>query len=111
ALFGSRYSVIDRRTFLGALTGGALIAPFAADAQPARTMPLIGYVGPPASAGGFLQAFQEGLLDLGYVEGRNIHVEYRYNVAIQGNPEHLNELTTDLVRLKPDVFVVSLAEV
>ena len=103
--------MIDRRTFLGALTGSALIAPLAADAQPARTMPLIGYVGPPASAGGFLQAFQQGLLDLGYVEGRNIHVEYRYNVAIQGNADQLTELAVELVRLKPDVLVVSLAEV
>ena len=103
--------MMDRRTFLGALTGSAVGVPLAARAQPARAMPTIGYLGPPASVGGFLQAFQQGLLDLGLVEGKSIHVEYRYNVALQGNQERLVELATELVKLRPEVIVASLTEV
>ena len=103
--------MMDRRTFLGALTGSAVGVPLAARAQPARAMPTIGYLGPPASVGGFLQAFQQGLLDLGLVEGKTIHVEYRYNMALQGNQERLVELATELVKLRPEVIVVSLTEV
>ena len=70
----------------------------------------IGYLGPPPAAGGLLQAFQQGLADYGYVEGRNLKVEYRYNVAIQGNADKLGEMAAELVSLKPDVLVVSLSE-
>ena len=70
----------------------------------------IGYLGPPPAAGGLLQAFQQGLADYGYVEGRNLKVEYRYNVAIQGNADKLGEMAAELVSLKPDVLVVSLNE-
>jgi putative ABC transport system substrate-binding protein len=58
-----------------------------------------------------LPAFQQGLADLGYVDGKNVKVEYRFNVAIQGNVDRLKELATELVALKPDVLVVSLSEV
>ena len=102
---------MDRRTFLGALGGSVVATPFSAAAQPARKIPTIGYLGPPSSVGGFLAAFQEGLAELGYVEGQNIHVEYRYNVAIQGNFDRLTELASDLVKLKPELIVVSLSEV
>lgn len=102
---------MDRRTFLGALTGSAVGLPLAARAQPARTVPTIGFLGPPGSVGGFLHAFQQGLHDLGYVEGQNILVEYRFNVALQGNQERLVEMATELVKLRAEVIVVSLAEV
>jgi putative ABC transport system substrate-binding protein len=109
---GSDDAVIERRTFLGALSGGVVVgAPFATGAQPTRPLPTIGYLGPPRWAGGFLDAFQRGLADLGWAEGRNVHVEYRYNVAIDGNVNRLGELATELVGLKPDVLVVSLTEV
>src|SRR5664279_4353129 len=102
---------MDRRRFLGALTGSAVGVPLAAHAQPARALPTIAYLGPPASVGGFLHAFQQGLLELGLVEGQNIHVEYRFNVALQGNQERLVEMAAELVKLRPEVIVVSLAEV
>lgn len=101
----------DRRSFLHALTGAAVAGSFGARAQPARRTPLVGYLGPPASVGGFLHAFRQGLVDLGYVEGRNLHVEYRYNVDIVGNLDRLRELAAELVSLRPDVLVVSLTEV
>src|SRR5260221_5066757 len=100
--------MMDRRKFLGALAGGAVGLPLAVHAQPARAMPTIGYLGPPASAGGFLHAVQQGLQDLGYVEGQNIHVEYRFNVALQGNQERLVELGPALGKLPAECVVGSL---
>lgn len=101
----------DRRTVLRALTGAAAIGSFATRAQPVRPMPTVGFLGPAVSAGGFVQAFRQGLVDLGYVEGRNLHVEYRYNVAVEGNLDRLTELAAELVQLRPEVLVVSLTEV
>lgn len=101
----------DRRAFLRTLSGSAIAASLGTAAQPARRLPTVGYLGPPASVGGFLGAFQQGLIDFGLVEGRNVHVEYRYNVAVDGNLGHLTELAADLVKLGPDVLVVSLTEV
>jgi ABC-type uncharacterized transport system substrate-binding protein len=98
---------MDRRTFIGTLTGGFL----AAEAQPARNVRAVGFLGPPPSAGGLVQAFQQGLRDLGYVEGQNIRIEYRYtDVALQGHPELFPRLAAELVGFKPDVLVVSVTE-
>jgi putative tryptophan/tyrosine transport system substrate-binding protein len=47
--------------------------------------------------------FKKGLRDLGYVEGQNLHIEYRY---AEGKVERLPELAADLVRLKVDILVV-----
>jgi putative tryptophan/tyrosine transport system substrate-binding protein len=80
----------------------------AAEGQPTRT---IGFFGPPPSAGGLVQAFQQGLRDLGWVEGRNIRIEYRYtDVALQGPTDMFAGLAAELIRLKPDVLVVSITE-
>jgi putative ABC transport system substrate-binding protein len=58
-----------------------------------------------------VQAFQQGLRDLGYVEGQNIRIEYRYtDVALRGHPELFPQLATELVQLKLDVLVVSVTE-
>ena len=102
---------MDRRTFLAVLGGIVVARPRAADAQPARGVPTIGFLGPPLAAGGMLPAFQQGLAELGYVDGKNVKIEYRYNVAIDGNIDRLKELAAELVRLKPEVLVASLTEV
>jgi putative ABC transport system substrate-binding protein len=60
------------------LTVGLVLAPLAAEAQSAGNARRIGYLGPPPSTGGLLEAFQQGLRELGYIEGRNIIIEYRY---------------------------------
>jgi putative ABC transport system substrate-binding protein len=103
--------VIARRTFLAG-TGAVLLAtPLAAEAQQARKVWRIGFLGPPPVAGGLVQAFQQGLRDLGYVEGQNVKIEYRYtDVALQGHTELFPRLAAELVRLKPDVLVVSVTE-
>jgi putative tryptophan/tyrosine transport system substrate-binding protein len=56
----------------------------------------------PSIASQRIQAFQQGLRELGYVEGKNIIIEYRY---AEGKVEAVPDLTDDLVRLKPDVIV------
>jgi putative ABC transport system substrate-binding protein len=88
-----------------------VLAPLAAEAQTERNVRTIGFLGPPPSAGGLVQAFQQGLRDLGYVEGQNIRVEYRYtDVPLQGDIDRMAQLAAELVRLKPDVLVVSITE-
>ncbi len=104
-------SVIDRRAVISCAPLSLLSAPLAAQAQSARNVRTVGFLGPPPSAGGLVQAFQQGLRDLGYVEGQNIKIEYRYtDVALQGHPELFPRLAAELVRLKPDVLVVSVTE-
>jgi putative ABC transport system substrate-binding protein len=68
---------MDRRTFLGTLTGSLLAAPRAAEAQPAGKVWRIGVL---STADGLeWEAFRQGLRTLGYVEGRNLVIEYRWH--------------------------------
>jgi ABC-type sugar transport system substrate-binding protein len=64
-------SMKDRRTFLGTLASGLLTAPLAGDAQQAAKVPRIGFLtGNLAASPHVVEAFRQGLRDLGYVEGR-----------------------------------------
>jgi putative ABC transport system substrate-binding protein len=98
---------IIRAAFAAALAFGLLTAPLTAAAQPEK-IGRIGYLGPTPSTGGLLQAFREGLLELGYIERKNIAIEYRYTALAGDIDERLPLLAAELVRLKPDVLVVSL---
>jgi putative tryptophan/tyrosine transport system substrate-binding protein len=90
------------------VAAGLTLVPLIIAAQPMRT---IGFFGPPPSAGGLVQAFQQGLRELGWMEGRNIRIEYRYtDVALQGQPEMFPRLVAELIRHRPDVLVVSITE-
>jgi putative tryptophan/tyrosine transport system substrate-binding protein len=75
-------------------------------AQPPPTVPRIGYLhsGTAAKPPSSLNAFKQGLRDLGYVEGKNIHIEYRWS---EYKPERLSELAAELVALNVDVIVTS----
>src|SRR5712692_7522934 len=80
-------------------------ARFVADAQPAqKTVPRIGYLdGASRSPNSVrIQAFRQGLRELGYVEGQNIAIEWRY---AEGQADRLPGLAAELVRLKVDVIV------
>jgi putative ABC transport system substrate-binding protein len=80
-----------------------LLAIPAADAQlPART-PVIGYIAQRAGPSNFDEAFLEGLHGLGYVEGKNVTIEYRWGAKA----EDLPALAADLVRLRVNVIVSS----
>jgi len=95
--------VIDRRTFLSTLTGGLLAAPLAAEAQQPTKIARIGYLSLHVVPNHhLLEAFRQGLRDVGYVEGRNVVIEYR---DAEGKPERLQALAAELVALKVDVIV------
>jgi putative tryptophan/tyrosine transport system substrate-binding protein len=97
---------MDRRAFIGTLAGGILAAPLAAEGQQAAKVARIGYLSPNLAASPRLlqQAFLQGLRDLGYVEGRNVMIEYRY---AEGKFERLGALAAELVALKVDVIVAA----
>jgi ABC transporter substrate binding protein len=85
------------------LTLSLLAAPLATTAQPRGNLPRIGVLEPtsqerPAPC---LFAFQQGLHDLGYVEGQTIHLDYRYG---EGHADRLPALAAELVQPAPDVL-------
>ena len=92
-----------RRRASIALLGGAAAWPAGAWAQQPGKVPRIGFLfhGSPGSSKE-IDAFRQGLRELGYVEGQNIAVDYRF---ASGRLEHLPQLVAELVRLKPDVIV------
>ena len=93
---------VRRRKFLGVL-GGAATWPLAARAQ--QTMPVIGYVGTGSreSDAFRLPSFHKGLSDSGYVEGRNVSIEYRW---ADGHNDRLPAIMAELVRRKVAVIAV-----
>src|SRR5262245_14404682 len=95
---------MDRRdAVLALLTLGA--APLAAEAQQAAKVARIGYLSTSLAASPQRRdAFLQGLRDLGYVEGRNVVIEYR---DAEGEPERSPALAAELVALKVDVILVS----
>ena len=91
---------MDRRRFLLASLGGAIAAPLAAEAQPAKKMWRVGYLGDAPRAERLainFEPFRDGLRELGYVEGQNIIIEERWT---DGRAERLADLATELVLLK-----------
>jgi len=94
----------SRRRFLATVTGGLFAAPLAAWAQQAgKKSYRIGFVwDSPAVWPHALEAFREGLRDLGWIEGKNIFIEYRW---AEGRFDRLPSLMEDLVRLKVDLIV------
>src|SRR5262249_56292375 len=77
-----------------------------ASAQQPTKIPWIGFLGvPPRSAmSERIEAFRHGLHELGYVEGKNIGIEWRY---AEGKLDRLPALAAELVRLKVDVIVTA----
>jgi putative ABC transport system substrate-binding protein len=76
-------------------------APFPAEPQQAARFPRIGVLWP-VSDDSVLEGFRKGLRDIGYVEGRNVVIEYRY---ARGKDELLPDLAAELVRLNVDVIL------
>ena len=101
---------MDRRVFIGTLTGGLLAAPLAAEAQQAEKVYRIGYLsigaapGTPGSYTRPLDGFRQQLRELGWVEGRNLAIEYRF---ADGRNDRLPGLAEELVRLKVDLLTAA----
>jgi putative ABC transport system substrate-binding protein len=82
---------------------------FPAAAQQAKKIPRIGFVsgiGDPKTPGYHVEAFRQGLRDLGYTEGKNILIEYRY---VEGKLDRYPSLLAEFVQLKVDILVVTAA--
>jgi putative tryptophan/tyrosine transport system substrate-binding protein len=88
---------------LSTLTLSLLVASLAAGAQPAGKVSRIGllFLGSSSGVSSHIEGFRQGLRDLGWVEGQQIALEYRYTE----NLDRLPELAADLVRLKADLIV------
>lgn len=102
--------MIDGRLpFIVTITLIILAAAFTADAQQLTKIPRIGYLNAlfPTTNPARIEGFRQGLRELGYVEGKNIVIEYRY---AERKFDHLSALAAELVRLKVDVIVTSASQ-
>jgi ABC-type uncharacterized transport system substrate-binding protein len=98
---------MDRRAFLGALGAGLLAAPLAVEAQqPGARMARIAFISTTSSPedSPTTAAFRQGLRDLGYIEGRNIAIEWRWG---RGTTERFADFAAEVVRLGVDVIVAA----
>ena len=95
-----------RREFLGILGGATAAWPLAARAQSTSRVPRIGFLGNSTAAleANLIRAFRDGLRDLGYIEGQNIFIEYRW---AEGKYERFPALIGELISLKVDVMVTA----
>jgi len=96
--------MMDRRTFLAGLV--ILATPPVSEAQQPGKIRRIGLLSAfsPSDTALWYHAFRQGLRDLGWIEGQNISIEYRYS---EGRDDRLLELAADLVRLKVDIIVAA----
>jgi putative ABC transport system substrate-binding protein len=94
---------VKRREFI-TLLGGAAAWPLAASAQQTGRVPTIGFLGSatPATQGQWVAAFVQRLRELGWVEGHNLTIDYRW---AEGRSERFAEIAAEIVRLKVNVIV------
>jgi len=94
---------MDRRSFLSAIAATSFIAaPGAARAQQSGKVWRIGYLGFGSGPSEFVAAFREELRGLGYIEGRNLSIDYRWPA---GKIDRLPEMAAELVQLNVDIIV------
>ena len=97
---------VKRREFIGLLGGAAAASPLAAWAQKSQQMRragmLLGLDEKDPETNSRVRAFRLGMRDLGWVEGRNVQIEYRFAGT---NLELINKHVAELIRLAPDVIV------
>jgi putative ABC transport system substrate-binding protein len=96
---------VNRRAFITLLGGAAVVAwPLAARAQQAAKLPIIGFLGAatPSTTTPWIAAFVQRLREFGWVEDRNIVIEYRW---AEGRTKRYAEIAAEFVRIKVDVIV------
>jgi putative tryptophan/tyrosine transport system substrate-binding protein len=105
-----RDEATGNRTFICSVLGTMLLAlSFPAEAQQPKKVPRMGLLfgASPSSTTDRTEAFRQGLRDLGYIEGKNILIEYRYG---EGKLDRVPSLLAELVQLKVDVLVAPFQE-
>jgi putative tryptophan/tyrosine transport system substrate-binding protein len=97
---------VNRREIITLLGGTAVAWPLAVRAQQAAKLPTIGFLvaGTPSSHGQWVAAFVQRLRELGWIEGHNLAIEYRW---AEGRTERAAEIAAEFVRRKVDVIVTS----
>jgi len=97
---------MKRKIFVSLLATLMLSSVYPARAQRPTKVPRIGFL-TTAAGDPSAEAFRQGLRELGYVEGKNILIEYRY---AEGGSQPLSELAEELVRLNVDVIITASTE-
>ena len=98
---------MKRREFIALFGSAAATWPRTLGAQQARKIPRIGYMSPNIELSHRDRSFVQGLRELGYVDGKNILIEYRFAA---GKFKHLPALASELVRLNVDVIVAGVTQ-
>jgi putative ABC transport system substrate-binding protein len=95
-----------RREFMALLGGAAAVWPLAARAQRPGKSATIGYLGSSSASAqaSWVAAFTQRLHQLGWIEGRNVAIEFRW---AEGRSERFDEIAAEFVRLKVDVIVTA----
>jgi putative ABC transport system substrate-binding protein len=103
---GHAASYIERRKFLATLGGAAVAWPLAGRAQRSERTPVVGFLSSESRSafGHRLEGFHRSLAESGYVEGKNVVVEYRW---AEGQYERVPRLASDLVHRKVNVIVAN----
>jgi putative ABC transport system substrate-binding protein len=109
--FGRKHGThwpVNRRAFIILIGAAAAARPLATRAQQRRRIWRVGFLAiplrPAAIESSRYGAFAQGMRELGYVEGDNLAIEYRF---AEGKAERLSNLVAELLELKPDVLVVA----
>jgi putative ABC transport system substrate-binding protein len=100
-----QFDLLKRREFV-TLLGGAAMWPLAVSAQQPAKLPTLGFLGPntPSLDSSRVGALVQRLRELGWIEGRNVAIEYRWG---EGRTEHLAEFAAEFVQLRVNVIVTS----
>jgi putative ABC transport system substrate-binding protein len=95
---------VRRRAFIALIGGAAVVGPARARAQQRAKVATIGFLGPatPSVASNLVAAFVDRLSELGWVEGRNLTIEYRW---AEGQSERYAKIASEFVALKVDLIV------
>jgi putative ABC transport system substrate-binding protein len=94
--------VIDRRRFIGTLAGSLLASPFVTSAQLPTKVSRIGVLG--NTDGPVWEGFRQGMRELGYIDGRNVTMEWRW---LEGRTDRLAAQALELVQLNVDIIVAT----
>ena len=92
---------MDRRAVLGAVAATLIVLPLASQAQPAVRAYRIGFLGAASASAAVsarrVEAFRRGLRELGYIEGKNVIVDFRW---AEGDANRLPQLARELIQLR-----------